>query len=126
MKGIDIMYIYYFTKDIRRGNYILGDFVNEQITSYKGLIQEANRILKWNGETELTAKEIKTINRKELPPYDYYAVQSLCDGFGNDTYTETIVKTFEDAKNFVRRNNLKRNFKIVGGYFGGEYYNSFN
>lgn len=120
------MYIYYFTKDIKRGNYILGDFVDEQITAYAGLIQRANEILRRNGESELTKKEIKTINRKELPPYDFYAVQTCCDGFGNDTCTETIVKSIEDARDYVRKNNLKRNYKIVGGYFGAEYYNAFN
>lgn len=117
------MYIYYFSKDIKRNNWILGDYEEEMISDYKTLISTVNEILTINGEPILTKKEIKSINRKEVPEFDCYAIQCYCDGFGNDTYTFAIVKTYEEAKQYVKKYCNENEVAIVGQYFNKDYRN---
>lgn len=117
------MYIYYFSKSIKRNNWNLGNYENEMISDYKTLISTVNEILATNGRSLLTSKEIKSINKKEVSDFDCYAVQGCCDGFGNDTYTITITKTYEEAKRYVKNCCNENEIAIVGQYFNKEYRN---
>lgn len=58
--------------------------------------------------------------------FDFYTVQVPVDGFGNDTWVESIWKTKEEAEKHASKNFKKEGpwgeppFKIVGGNFGKE------
>ena len=56
---------------------------------------------------------------KELPDYDYYSVQSWCDGFGNDTYTVTAFPNVEQAIAYNEKHDNK--YIVVGQWWGEEY-----
>lgn len=65
---------------------------------------------------------------------DFYAIEMFVDGFGHDTYVESIHKTEQDAKEYIRKNPRiftkydfetkrtigKEEYTIVEGYFGKE------
>ena len=85
----------------------------------------------YNEKEELTDKGIEVFKKyiidhckphivcKELPDFDYYAVQDWCDGFGNDTYTITCFPTYEQADKYNKENENK--YKIVGQWWGDTY-----
>ena len=67
--------------------------------------------------------------------FDVYALQCLVDGFGNDTFTIALFKTYEDAlekyNDMLNRENYHEwQLKIVGQNFGQnfgtEYRRAFN
>lgn len=63
---------------------------------------------------------------------DFYAIELSVDGFGHDTYVESIHKTEQDAKEYIEKNpdtfteyDLRTGetireleYTIVEGYFG--------
>ena len=52
--------------------------------------------------------------------YDFYSVQCMVDGFGNDTYTMAIFPTKEKAQAYV----AEHGGEIIGQRWG-EYYNEY-
>ena len=119
------MRIFYFGRDIERKErgYTIdyGNFQDEYFTNPTELIRYANNEL----TSKLTKKEINSIIFKDLPDFDCYAVQKFVDGYGNDTQTVTIFRTYEEAKTFVRDNEEsdESDLAIVGQWYGQEYNN---
>ena len=56
---------------------------------------------------------------------DCYAIQDWTDGFGNDTYTITLLPTKEQAINYALAHDYKTK-NIVPQYWGSEYVNAFD
>ena len=119
------MKIYFFAKDIRRGNWILGNLKDEEITDFKKLIQLVNNRLEYEGERPLSQKEIRWITREEVPDYDFYSIQICVDGFGNDTAVVANFKTYNEAVEYVRHNKFLSTYKslIIVGQHWGEFNN---
>lgn len=119
------MYVYYFQKSIERNGHIYGDYFESYFTNCRDLIREASCALRMNGDTLLTEKEMDSITSVNLPDFDFYAVQGWCDGFGNNTYTLTITKTYEDAEEYISQRGEGGNYKIIGQWFFTPYRNAF-
>lgn len=119
------MRIFYFGRDIERKGkgYTIdyGNFQEECFTNPAELIRYANNEL----ISKLTKKEINSIISKDLPDFDCYAVQKFVDGYGNDTQTVAIFRTYGEAQTFVRDNEEsdESDFAIVGQWYGKEYNN---
>ena len=123
------MKYYFFRKPIVRYDNTFkddfGTFEDEFFTSSADLISHANNGLEECGYKRLSKKEIGSITSADMPNFDFYAVQGWCDGFGNDTYTATICKTYDEAKAYIAKywGNGGREPAIVGQYFGKAYIN---
>ena len=119
------MKVFYFSKEIKRAVDNYGDFREKFFTTSADLISYANDLLEENADKQLTKKEIRSIVSEELPDFDFYAVQCWCDGFGNDTYTAVICKTYEKAKAYIEEHwgEHKDDFAIVGQWFDRNYIN---
>ena len=116
------MRIFYFSEDIERKGKVFitnyGDFQEKYFTNPTELIHYVNKEL----TSKLTKKEINSIISRELPDFDCYAVQEFVDGFGNDTRTIAIFRTYKEAEVFAQ-NNKCDDLAIVGQWYGQEYNN---
>ncbi len=115
------MVIYYFKKSINKGSLYFGTGESGLYQSEKALIKAANRFFEEDDLT-ITEKEKRLIITKEIPDYDFYAVQGWCDGFGNDTYTKSCFKTYQEAMDYIHKLKDKE-LKVVGQWWGEEYIN---
>ena len=51
---------------------------------------------------------------------NYYAVEIEIDGFGADTWVESIWKTKEEAERYAKERYAKEKYTIIKGRFGEE------
>ena len=116
------MIIYYFKKDIKKGNSSFGTGEENCYLSADELVKSAN---KWFSEEneKITKKDMSLIVSKEIPDFDFWAVQAWTDGFGNDTYTICCFKTKEEALNYMYKNKEHSRQVVVGQWFGKPYRN---
>lgn len=112
------MTIYYFRKKLEDNNHYFGTGEDELFTTEQALIRSAENFM----ERKLKVKEFNLICSKEVPDFDFYAVQGWCDGFGNDTYTKACFRTFKEAQSYIKKSK-HTNYKIVGQYWNSEYRN---
>lgn len=136
------MLIYYFNETLEYednyGNYFFGTGVNGEYISEEELIEAVYHFLWEEFEEKKDFEKFivpwrKKIVSKEIPNYDYYAIQSFTDGFGNDTYTETCFPTYEQAKEYCQQLNKDKDeddythrARVVGQHWGETYNNYFN
>lgn len=63
-----------------------------------------------------------------MKKFDFYTVQVCVDGFGNDTFIESVWRTKEQAEKHAKE--ISKGWKIppeiIGGFFGKELYLAFN
>lgn len=126
------MKIYYFSKNIKKtGNNgrWYSDFGNgqsEEYTSKEELIRKFSAALDENHYDPLTEEELTSIVCEDMPNYDFYAVQCMVDGFGHDTATVTAFKTYEECTTWITNHaNEYKRLKIVGQFWGDEYFEYF-
>ena len=117
------MTIYYFSKNITKNGWKYGTGKSKLFQTKEELIKDANTFFEECGCKRLSKKDVGCITSTELA-YDFYSVQSYCDGFGNDTYTVCCFKTFTEARKYVER--TEGEFKIVGQRWGVDYNNFYN
>lgn len=117
------MITYYFSRSITRDVWTYGTGEGQIFQTKEELIKDANDFFEDCGCEQLSKEDIDCIVSENLD-YDFYAVQTYCDGFGNDTYTECCFKTFMEAKKYVER--TEGDFKIVGQCWGDYYVNFYN
>lgn len=117
------MRIFYFAKGIKRKHYFYGTGEYNNYTSSEELIASAEKFFERSEKPRITEKEKSLIVSKEVPDYDFYAVQDWCDGFGNDTVTLAIFKTRQECENFISQE--RNGAVIVGQNWGKEYRNYF-
>ena len=87
----------------------------DAFTSREELIKDVEKRL----EKPLNKKWKNRIISKEIPDFDFYAVQSYADGFGNDSFTRAIFKTKEECTKFIIQGGFEKDeCKIVGQYWG--------
>lgn len=77
--------------------------------------------LKENGLFE----NLEITENRQIPDADCYAIQRECDGFGNDTYTVTLLPTKAAAVEYAEQNGYDFD-NIIPQYWGKEYKNKFN
>ena len=111
------MTIYVFSKELQDydGDMYYGTGERDAFTSKEELIKDAEMVL----ERPLGKKWKNRIISKEIPDFDFYAIQGYVDGFGNDTYTLATFKTREECMNFITRKGLDNDeYTIVGQCWG--------
>ena len=117
MKGLIGMTIYVFSKaiDDYATDIYYGTGERDAFTSKEELIKDVESCL----ERPLGKKWKNRIISKEIPDFDFYAIQSYADGFGNDCFTRAIFKTKEECTNFITQGGFEKDeCKIVGQYWG--------
>lgn len=58
----------------------------------------------------------------KIPDADYYTIQHIVDGFGNDSYVSRSFKTKEEAMAYVEEKNIEKT-NIIPQWFGEEFNN---
>lgn len=111
------MTIYYFNKDMGESMYCFGTGEEQYYESPEALITAYHDFI---GKPNRKEKYKNIIISKEIPDFDFYALQQWVDGFGNDTLTIMICRTKEEAEHY---NTTKYNNDcvIVGQWYNQEY-----
>ena len=90
------------------------------------LYDDDNNIIE---EFETIEEKENNENEENIGVFDLYAIQLLCDGFGNDTITIKLFRTLEEAQkeydDMILDGYRTWQLKIVGQMFGQTYVNGF-